>query len=89
LSVIYDLGAIGGLIWLGIYGVALAGAWRRRHVPDVAWFSAPVVYGLFAGTTEGGAFLSRPKEHWFLVWIPLALLAVVIARERRRSDERG
>jgi O-antigen ligase len=72
LSVIYDLGAMGGLMWLGIYGVALTGAWRWRNVPDVAWFSAPVVYGLFAGMTEGGAFLSRPKEHWFLVWIPIS-----------------
>lgn len=86
LSVVYDAGVVGGLLWLSIYGVALAGAWRWRQAADVAWFSAPVVYGLFAGMTEGGSFLSRPKEHWFLVWIPLALLAVAVARERRRFD---
>jgi O-antigen ligase len=85
LSVIYDLGAIGGGLWLLLYGVALAGAWRYRKSADVIWFSVPVVYGLFAGMTEGGSFLSRPKEHWFLVWIPLALLAVVISQIRWRS----
>jgi O-antigen ligase len=87
LAVFYALGAIGGSLWLLLYGVALVGAWRHRDTPDVVWFSAPVVYGLFAGMTEGGAFLSRPKEHWFLIWIPLALLAVVIARERRRCRD--
>jgi O-antigen ligase len=81
LSVMYDLGVVGLLAWLALYGVALYFAWARRARPVVMAVSATVVYGLFAGMTEGGAFLSRPKEHWFVVWIPLALLSALSLRK--------
>jgi O-antigen ligase len=83
LAVIYSVGIIGGAIWLLMYGVALGSAWRARGQAGIIVYSAPVVYGFVAGLTEGGAFLSRPKEHWFLIWIPLALLALAIDRGSR------
>ncbi|MFT3848010.1 MAG: O-antigen ligase family protein [Propionivibrio sp.] len=86
LSVMYDLGLAGVLAWLGIYANALKTAWMRRTQPLVLVVSATVVYGLFAGMTEGGAYLSRPKEHWFIVWIPIALLSALI---RKESVDRG
>ena len=43
--------------------------------PSIAVTMTTVVFGFFAGLTEGSAFFSRPKEQWFLIWIPLALLA--------------
>ena len=27
------------------------------------------MYGIGAGLTEGGGIISRPKEHWYLLWI--------------------
>lgn len=81
LAVLYDGGVVGLAFWLTIYAVALRGGWRHRHqvFPTIA--SAAVVYGLVAGMTEGGSFLTRPKEHWFLIWVPLALLATSMLRE--------
>jgi len=30
--------------------------------------------------TEGGSFMSRPKEHWFLIWIPIAIHLAVLCK---------
>lgn len=87
LSVVHDLGVVGGLLWVTIYAIALGSVWRLRRFGDdlSIIFSASVVYGLMAGMTEGGSYLSRPKEHWFLVWIPLALLAASLHKRRCSS----
>ena len=47
---------------------------ENRKSPAVLLASTWLVFGLAAGLTEGNAFLPRPKEHWFLIWIPMALL---------------
>jgi len=82
LGVLYAGGVVGVGCWLFMYAIALNEAWRWRRNRWVQTFSATVVYGFVAGMTEGGAFLSRPKEHWFLIWIPLALLSLVTFRAR-------
>lgn len=82
LSVLFDGGVSGGLLWLALYLTVLLESWRWRSNPWVMACSATVIYGLMAGMTEGGAFFSRPKEHWFLIWIPLALLAAVIQQAK-------
>jgi len=74
LSVLYQGGMMGALLWGGLYGTALFSCWQLRRYPRVLICAAPVMYGLVAGMTEGGSFLSRPKEHWFLIWIPFSLL---------------
>jgi len=80
LAVFYAGGIVGLALWMALYGVALAEAWRLRQNKWVLVCSAAVIYGLAAGMTEGGSFFSRPKEHWFLIWIPLALLAAATYR---------
>jgi O-antigen ligase len=78
LGVMYQTGLMGLILWALIYFTALIQAWRLRHNPLVLITGTLVVFGLAAGMTEGSAFLSRPKEHWFLVWIPLALLNITV-----------
>lgn len=80
LSVFYQGGALGLICWAGLFTSALFLSWKGRKVPMVFAFSATIVYGLVAGMTEGGSFLSRPKEHWFLLWIPFALLTAATLR---------
>lgn len=82
LRVFYDGGVFGLVLWLLLYLVALERSWQLRSDKWVLVCSATVVYGLAAGMTEGGSFLSRPKEHWFLIWIPLALLSATTYRGR-------
>ena len=75
LSVLFSGGILGLALWLLMYSYAMVSAWQRRQQPAVLIASTLVVFGFFAGLTEGSAFFSRPKEQWFLIWIPLALLA--------------
>ena len=82
LQVFYDGGVVGLVLWLSIYVVALERSWQLRTDKWVLACSATVVYGMAAGLTEGGALFSRPEEHWFLIWIPLALLSATIYRGR-------
>ncbi|QXI38063.1 bifunctional O-antigen ligase/aminoglycoside phosphotransferase family protein [Pseudomonas xantholysinigenes] len=81
LGVLYDVGLVGLLPWLGLLGYGLYSGWRHRAQPLFVLASTLLMYGIGAGLTEGGGIMSRPKEHWFLLWIPLALIAALnIAR---------
>lgn len=82
LQVLYDGGVFGLVLWISIYAIALKRSWQLRSDKWVLAFSATVVYGMAAGFTEGGTIFSRPEEHWFLLWIPLALLSAAIYRDR-------
>ncbi len=86
LGVLYYTGVVGALCWALMHGVALWTCWRRRGDLYFIIAGALVVYGLGAGLTEGGGILPRPKEHWFLTWIPLALVAALsIGRKQERA----
>ena len=74
LAVLLAGGLIGLILWLALYGIAAIYSWRNRHNSAVLIASALLVFGFVAGLTEGRDFLPRPKEHWFLLWIPFALL---------------
>lgn len=77
LGVLYNVGVLGLLPWLGMLGVGLYSGWKHRTQPLLVLASALLLFGIGAGLTEGGGILSRPKEHWFLLWIPLALIAAL------------
>lgn len=85
LAVLYYCGAIGLVLWLSLYAIALTSAWRMRKQPMTVIASALLVYGFAASMTEGGAFISRPKEHWFLIWIPMALIAASMLIKQNRE----
>lgn len=75
LSILFCGGIVGLTLWMLMYGYAMTYAWQNRQQPAVLIASSLLVFGFVAGLTEGSAFFSRPKEQWFLIWIPLALLA--------------
>lgn len=87
LSVLFCGGIIGLTLWLLMYAYAMIYAWQRRQQPAVLIASTLVVFGFFAGLTEGSAFFSRPKEQWFLIWIPLALLAATRLNPKLSADK--
>lgn len=88
LAVLYHGGVVGGTLWLALYGCAFFYAWRHRKLPVIQMASTLLIFGFVAGMTEGGAFMSRPKEHWFLIWIPFALLfGIWIAAQVRREEK--
>ena len=85
LGVLYYVGIIGFVPWLFMLGWGLYKSLKERAQPLFILASSLLAYGIGAGLTEGGGILSRPKEHWFLLWIPLALIAGLSIAQRRRS----
>jgi len=82
LGVLHNLGILGFLPWVLMQVLTLWTGWRNRHDWRFVLASAWMTYGIFAAMTEGGGILSRPKEHWFLLWIPLATMAALSAVKR-------
>jgi O-antigen ligase/tRNA A-37 threonylcarbamoyl transferase component Bud32 len=84
LGVLYYVGAIGLLLWLLMQAWSLLNSWRLRAQPLLILASTWLMFGIGAGLTEGGGILSRPKEHWFLLWIPLALIIALSINQRAK-----
>ncbi|RLU08531.1 polymerase [Pseudomonas prosekii] len=82
LGVLYYVGILGLIPWLFFQGYALLCSWRHRVQPLFIIASTWMIFGIGAGLTEGGGIISRPKEHWFLLWIPLALIAALSINQR-------
>jgi O-antigen ligase len=74
LGVLYTGGVAGLVLWMAVYWTALRFCWLHRMDPSISLAAAWLIFGFGSGLTEGMAFLSRPKEHWFLIWLPLALI---------------
>ena len=85
LGVLYYVGIIGFIPWVFMLGRGLYVGLQQRAQPLFILASSLLAYGIGGGLTEGGGILSRPKEHWFLLWIPLALIAGLSIAQRRRS----
>ena len=85
LGVLYYVGILGFMPWLFMQVWALYSSWRHRVQPLFILASAWLVYGIGAGLTEGGGILPRPKEHWYLLWIPLALIAALSINRRLKT----
>ncbi|MFT8231594.1 O-antigen ligase family protein [Pseudomonas guariconensis] len=74
LGVLYSGGIVGLTLWLTLYGLAIYFSWVHRKHAMVTLAATWLVFGFASGLTEGNAFMSRPKEHWYLIWIPMALV---------------
>ncbi|MNQ23480.1 hypothetical protein D3C85_366450 [compost metagenome] len=85
LAVLLELGLVGLSLWLLMYGLILLRCLQQRHQGKFQLASALVVYGLSAGLSEGSNFFSRPNENWFLIWIPLSLVAALSISQRLQS----
>lgn len=83
LGVLYYTGIVGLALWLAMHGLALFLCWKHRSNALFIVCGALLVYGIGAGLTEGGGILPRPKEHWLVIWIPLALIAALSIRTRQ------
>jgi len=85
LGALYYVGILGFTLWLLMQLWGLLRSWRQRAQPLFIIASTWLVFGMGAGLTEGGEILSRPREQWFLLWIPLALItALSIGRRSQR-----
>ncbi len=86
LGVLYYTGIIGLIIWLAMHALALFQCWKHKGNFMFIVCGALLVYGIGGGLTEGGGILSRPKEHWLVTWIPLALIAALSIRTKQAQS---
>ena len=90
LGVLYYVGIIGLIPWVFVLAWGLLSSYRQRLQPLFVLASTLLVYGIGAGLAEGGAIITRAREHWFLLWIPLALIAALsIVNRRNRLTRRS
>ncbi|WP_315290035.1 O-antigen ligase family protein [Pseudomonas oleovorans] len=82
LAVLLELGLIGLTIWTVMYTQAFWHVLKYRTEANFQIASALMVYGIGAGLTEGGNFLSRPNESWFIIWVPLAICCALAINRR-------
>jgi len=87
LAVLLQLGIVGLGLWLIMYAVTFFRCATQRHNGSLQLASSLMVYGLAAGLTEGSNFLSRPNESWFLIWIPLSLIAAISSNLRHKRPQ--
>lgn len=78
LAVWFSGGLVGLLLWAALYSTCAYCIWKNRNNNLVVIAAAAIAFGFAAGLTEGKSFMSRPKEHWFLLWIPFSILAYAI-----------
>lgn len=74
LGLTYKLGVTGLLIWLTLLYFLIKIYIRNKNLILAQIGAALLIYGFFSGMTEGFSFLTRPKEVWFLTWLPIGLL---------------
>jgi len=79
LAVLLYTGIIGLLLWVSIYWQILKFSLFQENTILSRSLFLTVIFGASAALTEGEAFFSRPKEQWFIIWIPIALLIAVQA----------
>ncbi|MRK19129.1 O-antigen ligase [Pseudomonas sp. JG-B] len=82
LAVLLELGAVGLGLWGLMYACAFWKAIEYRRDGEYLAASTMLVYGLVAGMSEGSSYLSRPNESWFLIWLPLSLMAALSINKR-------
>lgn len=87
LAVLLELGLIGLVLWTVMYGATLLRCVQQRQHTAFKLASALAIYGIAAGLTEGSSFLSRPNESWFLIWIPLSLVAALSIQQRQLDKQ--
>jgi len=74
LGLSYSLGAIGLLIWLFFLTQLFIFFIKNKSILLAQIAGLMLMYGLTSGLTEGSNIFTRPKEIWFLIWLPIALL---------------
>ena len=85
LSVGLDLGGVGLLLWLVIWGLLLQVAWRNRQSPLGGALLGIWCFASVACLSDGAGIWSKPREVWFLAWIPLTLALSLATKVRDQA----
>ncbi|MCX4026107.1 O-antigen ligase family protein [Endozoicomonas sp. SM1973] len=79
LGILYHFGFVGFLGWvLTLFLLTIKACKKGNYI--LTFVGLPLlVYGVFGGISEGGNVVSRPKEVWYISWVPIALTIAFIS----------
>jgi O-antigen ligase len=75
LAVLLYTGLVGFILWIGALYQSFKKCFSLRFKSSAAMTMTMLFYGVIASSTDGGGLMSRPKEMWFLTWVPLSFAA--------------
>jgi len=86
-GVLFELGVIGLIIWIVFYASLARDFFRSEKTPLIMFSGCLAIFGFGSGITDGMTYLSRPKEHWFILWLPFSMLlaSVLVSKESRAN----
>ena len=73
------LGVLGLVLFLGLWGVAVARAWVNRDQPLGKALLALLVFSTVSLLTDGIGLWLKPNATWLITWLPIAI-SLVLAR---------
>jgi len=82
----YQLGLIALVIWLALFAYLFRLYLKNTHNVLITTGFPMFIYGITAGMTEGGSFFSRPKEVWFLTWLPIAIMIAANVQQQGKKS---
>lgn len=88
LGVLYELGAIGLIMWVSLYLTIAKDFFAANKTFPLVLAGALVTFGFGASLIEGIWYLSRPKEHWYSIWIPIAIFIAAYLSEKRQAEQK-
>ncbi|MCW8929209.1 MAG: O-antigen ligase family protein [Gammaproteobacteria bacterium] len=86
LGLTYFLGGLGLLIWFLLLSSLFIFVIKNKNIPLAKIGGLMLAYGVTAGLTEGSNIFTRPKEIWFLTWLPISL--IIIAEFNSKSQKK-
>lgn len=85
LSVGLDLGGVGLVLWLAVWALLLQAGWRNRQSALGSTVLGVWCFATVSFLSDGAGIWSKPREIWFLTWIPLTL-ALALGSAKTRSQ---
>jgi O-antigen ligase len=77
-GVLYELGVVGFIIWFSLYASLARDFLQSKKTFLVVLSGCLSIYGVGSGMTDGMTYISRAKEHWFILWIPISILVASV-----------
>lgn len=86
LNILIQVGAVGFVLWCLMWGCVALTAWQYRRLKLGSVVMAVWVFASLAFLSDGFYVWDKPRDIWFITWIPLGL-ALVLWRLGKTSEQ--